>query len=127
MEISNKLANSSALLGRILIGGVFAFGGITSALNYQGFLQAVESSFTIWPHFFSIGALAIKILGGLSLIFGLWTRWSLIALIVFTILATIRYHPPATESIAFSKKLMLVGGLLAYFGFGPGKYSLDSR
>ncbi|MDD9868084.1 MAG: DoxX family protein [Candidatus Campbellbacteria bacterium] len=127
MEISNKLANLSALLGRILIGGLFAFGGITSALNYEGFLQAVESGFSFWPHFFAIGALLIKILGGLSLVFGLWTRWGLIALIVFTVLATIIYHPVATDPIGFSKNLMLLGGLLAYFGFGPGRYAIDSR
>ena len=119
--------NSLLLVGRIIIGSIFIIGGVTFILNFENSIGFVGLAFPIAPTLFLVGAILCKILGGLSLILGYYVRIGAIILIVFTVVATFAYHNVfinPMESIAFTKNLMVIGGLLFLIAAGSGKYSI---
>ena len=124
-----NLNNIFLLIGRLLIGGVFLSGGIGFLLNFEPTVGYVATVFPI-PVLFTIGAIVFKILGGLSLILGYKMRIGVILLIIFTLMATFGYHNmfiDETQKIAFYKNLMVIGGLLAFYVAGVGKYSIGKK
>lgn len=80
------------LIGRIVF-GLFFF--IAGARNFVGFKSRIPSKtnygWDLPPPIVALG-FAMQLLGGLSLIFGLWTIYGALLLIVFLVLATGMYH-----------------------------------
>ena len=80
------------LLGRIVFGLLFAIAG---ARNFAGFKTRIPSrtnyGWNLPPAIVALG-FAMQIVGGLSLVFGLWAVWGAALLIVFLVLATAMYH-----------------------------------
>ncbi len=116
----------SALVGRVLLGGAFLVSGIFSATSFNEFVSATESVLP-FATFFAAAAIAFKIIGGLSLVLGIYTRVGAAMLIVFTVLATFLFHfdfASQQNTISFLKNTMVVGGLLGFFAFGGGKYAI---
>lgn len=114
------------LIGRILIGGLFLFSGIVSLLNFELFVAATASVplLSLSPLLFASAGIIFKIVGGLGLLLGYFTRYAAIALIIFTLLATLFFNLDITDN-RLIKNLMIIGGLLAFTGFGGGYFSLD--
>lgn len=61
----------------------------------------------------------LKIAAGAALIVGYHTRHASLALIAFTLLATLFYHMDL-EDVNLFKNLAIVGGLLYVYIYGPG-------
>jgi putative oxidoreductase len=120
------------LLGRIGIGVLFVPGyrkvmdpsGMTTMLTNKG-----------WPVpivFAYLGGL-VECIGGVLLILGFKTRTVALALIVFTIFATLLAHQywllegaaRQPQAIQFYKNLAIIGGLLFVFARGAGPWSAD--
>ena len=67
------------------------------------------------------------------LVLGWRARWAALALIVFTVAATLIFHAywsvPAdqvtNQQNEFAKNLAIVGGLLLVLAHGSGRYTLD--
>ncbi|HTM76794.1 MAG TPA: DoxX family membrane protein [Devosia sp.] len=80
------------LIGRIVF-GLFFF--IASARNFAGFKSRIPSKtnygWDLPPPIVALG-FAMQLLGGLALIFGLWTSYGAMLLIAFLVLATAMYH-----------------------------------
>jgi putative oxidoreductase len=80
-------------------------------------------------------AIVIELGGSLALILGVYARCAAIALMVFTILATVMFHnfwasPPAqvtAQTINFLKNLGLIGLFAMIAAFGPGAYALRKK
>jgi putative oxidoreductase len=76
-----------------------------------------------------------ELFGGLALLFGFLTRIGAIGLFVFLIPTTLYFHhfwnmtgPDAkAQMVNFMKNLAIMGGLLAIYAWGPGRYSIDGR
>ena len=85
------------------------------------------------PLLFAI-AVAIEVLGGLSVLLGLRGRLGALILALYLIPVTIVFHNfwgvPAEqqqmELVNFLKNLAIAGGLLIVFGRGAGAFSIDS-
>ncbi len=75
----------------------------------------------------------IELIGGLMLLVGFGTRWAALALAVFTAVAAFFFHNywalPADQQmmqqLMFGKNMAIAGGLLAFFAFGPGRFSFE--
>lgn len=107
------------------VGKVMAFGATAGRLNgwADGFGSALAT-----------GAIAVELGGGVALLLGLFARQAALALILFTIAATLMFHnfwaaPEAQvvqQTINFLKNLGLIGALALIAHRGPGKYALGS-
>ena len=86
--------------------------------------------FPIWNDYtliFLVAAIALEILGGLSVLLGIKTRWGAAMLIVFLIPATLIFHTnlgTEIEQAMFLKNLGILGGLLMLIRYGGGSIVL---
>ena len=80
------------LVGRIVFGLFFVIAGLR---NLAGFKSRIPSKtnygWDLPPPIVALG-FAMQLVGGLSLVFGVWTVWGAALLIVFLVLATAMYH-----------------------------------
>jgi putative oxidoreductase len=80
------------IIGRVVFGAFFLIAGIRNFLHF-GERTELKTNYG-WPLpsvLLAVG-FAVQVVGGLSLILGMWTAWGAIALIVFLALATPLYH-----------------------------------
>lgn len=118
------------LLGRILLAAIFAmsaFGKITGFEQTAGFMAGVGIPL---PEVALVIAIILEVVGVVLLVLGWKALWGAIALIVFTVLATVFFHLDFSDQnnqIAFLKNLGLIGGLLYVIVAGAGSWSLDAR
>lgn len=121
------------LLGRIGLALVFLWSGFdkfANAAGTAGFMQSAgipAADVLVW-----LVAL-VEVAGAVALIVGYKLRWAALALIAFTIVATLVFHAfwavPAEQvlmqQINFMKNVGIIGGLLAVFAHGAGRYAID--
>lgn len=124
------MKNYVPLIARILIAQIFLMSGagkIMDPAGTQGYMAAYGMPFT---GLFLLGAIALEIGGGLSVLLGFKARWGAIALVVFLIPTTLIFHTAFSErlqQIMFMKNSAILGGLLMVAYFGSGPLSLDAR
>jgi putative oxidoreductase len=124
-----------ALVGRILLAWMFVPAGFGKIAGFSGSVGYATSSGLPMPEVGVAIGLVIELIGGLMLLVGFKTRWAALALALFTAVAAIFFHnywamPEAQkmmQQLMFSKNVAIVGGLLAFAAFGPGRFSLDGR
>jgi len=118
------------LIGRILVAFIFLMAGINKIGNPSG-TQAYMAAFGMpFTRFFLVGAIAIEILGSLSLIAGYYTKLGAWALIIFMIPTTLIFHTNFSDQnqfIHFMKNVSMTGGLLYIATYGAGAWSMDAR
>lgn len=126
-----------ALVARVLVSVVFLWGGATQIVffwdNSVDQLQAIGLPV---PWLLLSLAVVGQLIGGLSLLVGLFARWGATILILFLVGVTGMMHnfwiyaPDSpeyvTQAIAFLKNLGLLGGLLMILAFGPGGFAADT-
>ncbi len=118
-----------ALLGRILIAAIFLMSGISKIMapgQTRGYMAQMGMPLT---GFFLVAAIIFEIGGGLSLLFGAYTFWGTLALVIFMIPTTLIFHTnfaDPNQVIHFMKNLAITGGLLYVMEAGPGRISIDA-
>jgi putative oxidoreductase len=139
LSYTDGIATSSAdillLIGRILLGWLFFKAGIDKLMSMAGFvgyltnLKVPNPGFWAWP-----GAIAEVVIGA-ALILGLATRYAALFAFVYLIITIALAHRyweyPAGQQLNaqfahFLKNLALMGGSLAVFVTGAGRFSLDA-
>ena len=130
-----SLEDWASVVGRIGFALLFLWSGYTKFAYMApnvGYMQAYgmpAAAILIWP------AALVEVVAGLMLVTGWKTRWAALALIVFTVPATVIFQAywsvPADQvlnhHIHFIKNLAILGGLLAVFAQGGGSYALNRR
>ena len=124
-----------ALVARELIAALFIPAGIAKLTNFAGTVGYIASAGLPLPQVAAVVAIAVELGLGLLLLAGFKTRWVALALAVFTLAASFGFHHywsmPADKvmvnQLMFFKNLAIVGGLLAFWSFGPGRLSVDER
>lgn len=116
------------LIGRILLGLIFVLSGITKVTGFEGTQQHMASQGIPLTGVLLVGAILVEVLGGLSILLGLWARAGATALFLFLIPATLIFHTDfsqQTQMIMFLKNLSIMGGLLLLFAYGGGTYRIQ--
>ena len=117
--------NYLSFLARICLCAIFMWSGINKIIDpvtTQENMSAHGMPFTL---FFLVGAIALEILGGLSILLGIKTRWGAAMLIVFLVPATLIFHHDLStelEQAMFFKNLAMLGGLLLLIRYGGGDF-----
>ena len=120
------------LIGRILLGWIFVRSGYGKLFN----IEAVAATFPPRgiPAFMAYISVPVEFFGGLALIFGLATRYVIMIMIVFMLVATFSSHRywEVTDLAArrvqdsyFYKNMAMLGGFFFLFVCGSGRLSLD--
>ncbi len=138
LAAADRFAVASAdvliLIARILLAWVFlavAYGAITNFAGSLGYFTSLKLSS---PELFTWVALLVELLISASLIFGIGTRYGAIRAFVFVVAATALAHryweyPAGPQQIGqynnFLKNISIMGGALAIFVTGGGRFSLD--
>ncbi|TFZ03503.1 DoxX family protein [Ramlibacter rhizophilus] len=124
-----------ALAGRALIALLFIPAGFSKIGGFAGTAGYIASKGLPLPEVAAAIAIAVELGLGLMLLFGWRTRLAALGIALFTVVATFIFHNfwamPAEQVMqqqqAFFKNIAVVGGLLAFMAFGPGRWSLDAR
>ncbi|MBW4521026.1 MAG: DoxX family protein [Scytolyngbya sp. HA4215-MV1] len=122
--------NILPLIARILLVAIFLWSGVNKILHpaeTQTYMAAFGMPLT-W--FFLPAAIALELLGSLSVLLGIYPRLGASALAFFTFIAGLIFHSnfsDPTEQIMFMKNLAMIGGLLLVVQSGVGNIVWRSR
>lgn len=121
-----QLQKISPLIGRIVIGGFFAFAGLGKIGDVAGTAGYMEMmglpGFLVWP------AIIFEIALGLAMIVGFKVRWAALAGVAFCVVTAFLFHRDFADQmqmVMFLKNLSIAGGFLMYFAHGAGAYAID--
>ncbi len=130
-----SLVNKSLLLlGRILLGMIFVESGFGKLLDFDGTAGYMAAKGMPMVPLLLVGAIAVEIGGGLSLLLGVKARLGALALFLFLIPTTLIFHKfwgleaaeSALQQIQFLKNLSIMGGLLVVVSIGAQQPGLDT-
>ena len=132
---TNAMQDRVLLAARLLVTPLFIYSGIGKVLAFGITASRLPGGEGGFGSFLAAGSIVIELGCSLALILGLWTRCAALALIVFTILATLMFHnfwasPPAAvtaQTVNFLKNLGLIGLFALIAAFGPGAYALRKK
>jgi len=131
----DKLQTYSPLAGRFFLTLIFLMSGATKITGWSGTAGYMAAKGMPMVPFFLTMAIILELGGGLAILLGYKARLGALALIVFTIPATLLFHNPwavpadqmQIQMIMFMKNLAIIGGLLLIIGFGAGPISIDDK
>ena len=120
------------LVGRVMIGWIFLQSGWGKLFNIAGVATTFpRRGLAPWMAYISVPA---EFLGGLFLILGFATRYTVLVMLFFTIVASFSSHaywsvPDAqrvNQATNFWKNVSIMGGLIVLFVSAAGRISLDN-
>jgi putative oxidoreductase len=119
------------LVGRVMLGLIFLMSGWGKLITLSAAAAALMRNGVPAP--LAYLAPFCEFLGGLALVIGFATRYAALGLFLFVIVATYLSHRYWTypqeqrqaQYINFWKNITIMGGMLALFVAGPGRFSLD--
>ncbi len=123
------------LIGRLLLAFVYITAGLGKIAAYEGTAGYMASQGMPLISILLPLTILLEIGGGILIAVGFFTRPAALAIIAFTVVASLIFHQfwaaPAEQAqlqqIMFFKNIGLVGGFLLLIAFGPGRWSLDAR
>lgn len=129
----DKRSDVALLAGRFGLGAIFLVSGLGKLASWSGTVAYAGSKGV--PAILLAGAVALEVVGGLSLLAGWKTRWGTIALLAFLVPVTLVFHgfwayqgaEVQLQTIQFLKNVSISGGLLVVLAAGPGALSVDER
>lgn len=127
-------ASKAMGVGRILLALIFVVGGIGFLTSFDGKATMLGSMDYAIPLFgiipgvlMALVGVVLKLGGGAALLFGYETRHAALALIVYTVLASLMFHVGEGQLTNFLKNLAVVGGLVYVMAAGPGAWTLGRK
>jgi putative oxidoreductase len=120
------------LIGRILLGWIFVRSGYGKLFN----IAAYSGTFPVrglYPWLAYI-AVPVEFFGGLALMLGLATRYVVLVMVIFMLVATFSSHrywefadlnARRAQDTNFYKNLAMLGGFFFFFACGAGRFSID--
>lgn len=125
--------NDVALLAaRICLSAVFIYSGFDKLRHWRDGLAEMKGFGLPLPMVMLVATIAVQLLGGLMVLFGIYARVGALALLIFTAIATLIGHRFWTmEGVAYRRNfttalehLGIIGGFLLIAAMGPGRLAL---
>jgi putative oxidoreductase len=129
-----KTRNEILLLARILLVVVYVVFGGSKLADYYGTVGAMAQLGAPIPPISALVAIVVECFGSVAIVLGVWTRPLAFLMAFYTLASALIGHhywtmTGAVESvneINFYKNVSIMGGFLALYAAGAGKYSLDA-
>lgn len=133
--MTDKYASTVSLAGRMLLALMFIPAGFSKLTNIGGTAGYIASSGLPFPSLLAVLAGALELFGGLALVVGFKVRWVGLAMALFTLAASLAFHPfwsvpegqQMVTQLLFMKNMSVVGGMLLISALGAGALSLDAH
>ncbi len=121
------LSGLFALIGRIMLALIFIISGAMKLTDLPGtgaYMAAVGL-----PAELALPAAILEIVGGLMIVFGIFTRLTALVFAAFCLLTALLFHretaDPIQAAMAF-KNIAIAGGFLCLFAYDQKSWSFDS-
>ena len=119
------------LLGRLFVAALFLPSGVNKLTTFSAYAASLAAKGLPYSTVIAAVLIAAEVLGPVALIVGAWPRWTALALVAFTAATfwiTHRHTGLGTlirsrQNVEFYRTLAIMGGLLFYFGSGPGVWN----
>jgi putative oxidoreductase len=130
--LAANLADFVLLAGRILLGWIFLRSGYGKLFNIAAYSGTFPGRGL--PAWLAYIAVPVEFFGGVALILGIATRYVVLIMILFVLVATLSSHryweftdvtARRAQDTNFYKNLSMLGGFLVLFVCGPGRFSVD--
>ena len=115
-------------LGRVLLSSLFLWDGILELRDPSATAEYFAGVGVPMPNVAVWVSIAIHLIGGLGVLFGLQARWAAALLALLCLGTAFGVHLPAGDmdnTIHFYKNLSMTGGFLYVMAFGAGGLSVD--
>jgi len=121
------------LLARLALGAIFVESGFGKLTHLGRFVDSLAAKGVVAPNVLAVAGTVVELGGGLAVVLGLQARAAALAMVAFTIAATLISHHFWTEAgpsralqfVQFMKNLAIIGGFLLLFAQGAGLLALD--
>jgi putative oxidoreductase len=126
----SKQTDTTALVGRVLIGVLFLTGGLSKLAAPAATQAYIAAAGLPVPVAAYVVALFVELVGSVLLLAGFRVRVVAAGLAVFTLVTALFFHnnfADQNQMIHFLKNVAIMGGLLQVVAFGAGRFSLDHR
>ena len=131
----DSLKSPLVVTGRVLLALMFIYAGFGKLGNIEGTAGYIATSGLPAPAALAVVVGLLEIVGGVFLAIGFQARWAALGLGVFTLIASVLFHPfwavPAEQAfvqqLLFMKNLSVAGGMFVVAALGAGAASLDAR
>jgi putative oxidoreductase len=114
-----------SLVARVLLSAIFVLAGsskVTEFAQTQGYMESHGVPGSLLPL-----VIALEVLGGLAVLFGVFSRYAGLGLAAFSLAAAALFHRDfgdQAQMINFMKNVCMAGGFLLLFANGSGRYAL---
>ncbi|MPZ38613.1 MAG: DoxX family membrane protein [Rhizobiales bacterium] len=134
LSCTDRLAIASQdfliLCGRVMLGWIFVESGWGKLMNLPAFAKGLAPV----PSVLGYIAAPVEFVGGVCILLGLATRYAALAILAFTIVATLMRHryweftgaQYRAQSGQFWKNVSIMGGQLLLLVTAGGRYSIDA-
>jgi putative oxidoreductase len=122
------------LAGRVMMGWIYVESGWRKLTGMDAFIASLSRRGVPYATVMGWIGAPLEFFGGLALVLGAYMRCAAIAMIVFTIVATLIGHRywEIAEPVArrmqqshFAKNITIIGGLILLYVTGGGRFSID--
>ena len=121
------------LLARITFAALFAVSGLRKLMDLPTFAASLVKRGVPYADVLAPIGAGVEFIAGLAVLIGFQTRLAALALIVFTIIATLIGHrfwefegqARQMQQSHFFKNLAIIGGLFALWVSGGGRFALE--
>lgn len=132
-SLANSMTDVLLLIGRIMLGWIFVRSGYGKIFDIAAYGATFPGrGMPAWLAYIAVPA---EFFGGIALILGLATRYVIVVMLIFMVVATFSTHTYWTftdaaqrriQDSAFYKNVAMTGGFLFLFVTGAGRLSLDA-
>ena len=132
--MNNAFTSYISLLGRFLLALMFILAGFGKLTDISGTAGYIASGGLPFPSLLAVVVGLMELLGGLALVAGWQVRWVGLALGLFTLVASVVFHPfwavpeahQFVTQLLFMKNLSVAGGMFLVAALGAGPLSVDA-
>jgi putative oxidoreductase len=124
-----RYSDQSVFIGRLFFSSMFLLFGYGKLTGYAGTASYMSSLGLPAPSLFTLLAMIIELGGGLLMFVGYQTRPVALGLAIYVLISAFIGHfqlGDFNQYQHFLKNMAIVGGALAFVGFGGGAYSLEA-
>jgi putative oxidoreductase len=114
-----------SLVARILLSAIFVTAGINKVSGYAATQSYMESHGL--PGNLLPAVIALEVIGGLAVLFGVFSRYAGLALAAFCLATAAVFHSDfadQAQATNFMKNVCMAGGFLLLFANGSGRYAI---